>query len=100
MTPKIVNCASLADSSALINRCKCVGFVPMTNFRNLIRSIDSIPIAAATISDTPFQRMLYLGRSPRFLSNADEYKVLDALKNYLSNEYAETDAFYESYFGM
>lgn len=100
LTPKIVNCASLADSSALINRCKCVGFVPMTNFRNLIRSIDSIPIAAATISDTPCQRMLYLGRSPRFLSNADEYKVLDALKNYLSNEYAETDAFYESYFGM
>ena len=44
--------------------------------------------------------MLYLGRNPKFLSNADEYRVLEEIKNYLSKEYAETDAFFESYFGM
>ncbi len=99
LAPKLVLCSSLAESSAQINRCKCVGFTPMTNFRTLIHSIDSIPICAASISDVPCQRMLYLGRSPKFLSNEDEYKVLESIKNYLSNEYAETDAFYESYFG-
>ena len=71
----------------------------MSNFRSLIKSIDSIPIAAAMVSDHPCERMLYLGRSPRFLSNADEYQVLEAIKNFLSREYAETDEFFESYFG-
>ena len=51
------------------------------------------------VSDHPCQRMLYLGRSSRFLSNADEYRVLETIQNYLSKEYAETDAFFESYFG-
>ena len=74
--------------------------MPVSNFRSLIKSIDSIPIAAAMVSDHPCQRMLYLGRNPKFLSNADEYRVLEAIKNYLSKEYAETDAFFESYFGM
>ena len=100
LSPKILPCATLADSSSQINRCKGVGFVPASNFRSLIKSIDSIPIAAAMVSDHPCQRMLYLGRNPKFLSNADEYRVLEAIKNYLSKEYAETDAFYESYFGM
>ena len=99
LTPKILPCASLAESSAQVNRCKGVAFVPVSNFRSLIKSIDSIPIAAAMVSDYPCQRMLYLGRSPRFLSNADEYRVLEAIKSFLSKEYAETDAFYESYFG-
>lgn len=100
LTPKIIECSALADSSTQINRGKAVGFVPVSNFRSLIKSIDSMPIAAAMISDAPCQRMLYLGRSPRFLSNADEYRVLEAIKNYISNEYAETDAFFESYFGL
>ena len=51
------------------------------------------------VSDHPCQRMLYLGRSSRFLSNADEYRVLETIQNYLSKEYAETDAFFGSYFG-
>lgn len=100
LSPKILPCATLADSSSQINRCKGVGFVPVSNFRSLIKSIDSIPIAAAMVSDHPCQRMLYLGRNPKFLSNADEYRVLEEIKNYLSKEYAETDAFFESYFGM
>ncbi len=100
LMPKILPCASLADSSAQINRCKGIGLVPVSNFRSLIKSIDSIPIAAAMVSDHPCERMLYLGRSPRFLSNADEYRVLEAIKNFLSKEYAETDEFYESYFGL
>ena len=99
LTPKILPCATLADSSSQINRCKGVGFVPVSNFRSLIKSIDSIPIAAAMVSDHPCQRMLYLGRSSRFLSNADEYRVLETIQNYLSKEYAETDAFFGSYFG-
>ena len=99
LTPKIITCPSLSDSSAQINRCKAVGFVPVSNFRSLIKSIDSILIGAAIISDAPCQRMLYLGRSPKFLSNADEYKVHESIKNHLSGEYAETDAFFESYFG-
>ena len=100
LTPKIIECSALADSSIQINRGKAVGFVPVSNFRSLIKSIDSIPIAAAMISDVPCQRMLYLGRSPKFLSNADEYKVLESIKNHISNEYAETDKFYEGYFGI
>lgn len=100
LTPKILPCATLADSSAQINRCKGIGLVPVSNFRSLIKSIDSIPIAAAAVCDFPCQRMLYLGRSPRFLSNADEYRVLEAIKGFLSKEYAETDEFYESYFGL
>lgn len=100
LSPKIVFCNSLQETSLQINRCRAVGFVPVANFRNLIKNIDSIPIGAAIISDAPCSRMLYLGRSPRFLSNPDEYKVLDSIKNYISNEYAETDAFYESYFGL
>lgn len=99
LTPKILPCTALADSSAQINRCKGIGLVPVSNFRSLIKSIDSIPIAAAMVSDHPCERMLYLGRSPRFLSNADEYQVLEAIKNFLSREYAETDEFFESYFG-
>ena len=99
ITPKIINCVSLQESSAQINRCRAVGFVPVANFRSLIKTIDSIPIGAATISDCSCTRMLYLGRSPKFLSNADEYRVLESIKNYISNEYAETDEFYESYFG-
>lgn len=77
LTPQILPCAALADSSSQINRCKGVGLVPVNNFRSLIRSIDSIPIAAAMVSDHPCRRMLYLGRSPKFLSNADEYRVLE-----------------------
>lgn len=100
LTPKLLPCTTLADSSVQINRCKGIGLVPVSNFRSLIQSIDSIPIAAAMVSDHPCRRMLYLGRSPKFLSNADEYRVLEAIKNYLSKEYAETDAFYESYFGI
>lgn len=100
LRPKIMACTTLAESSTQINRCKAVGFVPASNFRSLIKSIDSIPIAAAVVSDSPCQRMLYLGRNPKFLSNADEYKVLETIKNYLSKEYAETDAFFESYFGQ
>ena len=100
LRPKIMECTTLAESSTQINRCKAVGFVPASNFRSLIKSIDSIPIAAAVVSDSPCQRMLYLGRNPKFLSNADEYKVLETIKNYLSKEYAETDAFFESYFGQ
>lgn len=100
LSPKVTNCATLSDSSAQINRCKAVGFVPVSNFRNLINSIESIPICAAVISDAPCSRMLYLGRSPKFLSNADEYKVMESIKNYISNEYAETDEFYETYFGQ
>ena len=100
LTPKILPCAVLADSSSQINRCKGVGLVPVNNFRSLIRSIDSIPIAAAMVSDHPCRRMLYLGRSPKFLSNADEYRVLEDIKNFLSREYAETDQFFESYFGL
>ena len=99
LTPKIISCGSLSESGAQINRGKAVGFVPVSNFRSLIKTIDSIPIGAAIISDAPCQRMLYLGRSPKFLANADEYKVLESIKNHLSNEYAETDAFFESYFG-
>lgn len=99
LTPKIIRCATLSDSSTQINRCRGVGIVPVSNFRNLITSIESIPICAAVVSDAPCSRMLYLGRSPRFLSNADEYKVMESIKNYISNEYAETDKFYETYFG-
>lgn len=99
LVPRIISCPTLAESSTQINRCKAVGFVPLSNFRSLIKNIDSIPIGAAIISDSPCQRMLYLGRSPKFLSNADEYKVLESIKNHLSNEYAETDTFFESYFG-
>ena len=79
LTPQILPCAALADSSSQINRCKGVGLVPVNNFRSLIRSIDS---------------------SPKFLSNADEYRVLEDIKNFLSREYAETDQFFESYFGL
>lgn len=100
LTPKILECTALSDSSIQVNRCKGVALVPVSNFRSLIQSIDSIPIAAAMVSDHPCQRMLYLGRSPRFLSNADEYRVLETIKNFLSKEYMETDAFFESYFGM
>ena len=100
LSPKIINCTSLQETSSQINRCRAVGFVPVANFHNLIKNIDSIPIGAAIVSDASCSRMLYLGRSPRFLSNADEYKVLDSIKNYISNEYAETDEFYESYFGL
>lgn len=100
LTPKLVNAMTLSDSSAQINRCKAVGFVPVSNFRNLIQNMEQIPICAATISDAPCSRMLYLGRSQKFLSNADEYKALEVIKNYLVNEYAETDKFYETYFGQ
>lgn len=99
LSPKIIHCSTLSESSAQINRCKSVGFVPVSNFRTLIKTIESIPISAAIVSDAPCTRMLYLGRSPRFLSNADEYRVLESIKNYISGEYAETDEFYESYFG-
>lgn len=99
-SPKIVYCDTLADSSAQINRCKTVGFVPVSNFRSLMKNIDSIPISAAVISDMPCQRMLYLGVGPGFLSDAAENEVLDYIKNYLSNEYAKTDTFYEEYFGQ
>ncbi len=100
LTPKILTCSSLAETSAQINRGRAVGFVPASNFRALIKGIDSIPIGGAIISDAPCERMLYLGRSPKFLSNVDEYNVLDSIKNHLANEYAETDAFFEAYFGL
>lgn len=100
LTPKLVNATTLSDSSAQINRCRAVGFVPVSNFRNLIQNMEQIPICAATISDAPCSRMLYLGRSQKFLSNVDEYKALEVIKNYLVNEYAETDKFYEIYFGQ
>ena len=100
LSPKLVNATTLSDSSSQINRCKAVGFVPVSNFRNLIRNMEQIPICAATIRDAPCSRMLYLGRNPKFLSNVDEYKALEAIKNYLVNEYAETDKFYETYFGQ
>jgi hypothetical protein len=96
--PRILSCTALAESSAQINRGKAVGLVPVSNFRSLIRSIDSIPISAAIITDVPCQRMLYLGRSPKFLANADEYRVLESIKNHLSNEYVDTDTFFDEYF--
>lgn len=99
-TPKIISCDTLADSSTQISRCKAVGLVPVSNYRSLMKNIDSIPISAAVISDVPCQRMLYLGVGPGFLSDAAENEVLDYIKNYLSNEYAETDSFYEDYFGQ
>ncbi len=100
LTPRIIPCESLGESSVQINRRKAVGLVPAINFRSLIRSIDSIPIAAAMVSDHPCTRKVYLGRSPKFLANVDDYTVLDSIINHLSNEYAETDAFFDSYFGL
>lgn len=99
LKPNLIVCKTLAESSAQINRGKGVALVPASNFRSLIKGIDSIPISAALISDASFRRMLYLGRSPKFLSNQDEYKVLESIKSHLSKEYAETEQFLESYFG-
>lgn len=98
LVPNILPCATLADSSAQINRGKGIALVPASNFYNLIKSIDSIPIAAALVSDHPCQRMLYFGRNPKFLSNKDEYQVMETMINFLSNEFAKTDDFFESYF--
>ena len=100
LSPHLEVCTDLAESSTRISRCRAVGFVPMTNFRSLIRSIDSIPIAAAVVSDIPCQRLLYLGHSPRFLSGPDEERVLDFIRDHLSEAFADTDAFYDSYFGI
>lgn len=100
LTPKLTSCTTLSESSTQINRCRAVGFVPVSNFRNLIQNMEQIPICAATISDAPCSRSLYLGRSQKLLSNVDEYKALEVIKNYLVSEYAETDKFYETYFGQ
>lgn len=98
LVPNIIYCESLHETSSQINRCRAVGFVPVSNFRTLLKSIEGIPISAATICDADCSRTLYLGRSIKFLSNADEYKVLESVQNYISCDFAETDKFYQEYF--
>ena len=98
LAPNIIYCESLHETSSQINRCRAVGFVPVSNFRALLKSVEGIPVSAAAICDTDCSRTLYLGRSIKFLSNADEYKVLESVQNYISCDFAETDKFYQEYF--
>lgn len=98
LSPNLILCESLRESSSQINRCRAVGFVPVLNFCTLITRIEGVPICAAAISDVPCSRQVYLGHSPQFLSNADEYMVLESLTNSLDSEYARINAFYANYF--
>lgn len=65
LTPKILPCTALADSSAQINRCKGIGLVPVSNFRSLIKSIDSIPIAAAHGIGSPLRENAVSGQKSK-----------------------------------
>ena len=99
LQPRIIACTDLGESGTMISRGRAVGLVPGINYRSLIKTVDSIPIAAAQISDHPCTRTVYLGRSPKFLANVDEYAIFDSLINHLTSEFAETEEFFASYFG-
>lgn len=100
LSHRVTSGMTLADTRAQMNRCKAVGFVPVSNFRNLISRVWDIPMCAAAISDAPCSRKLYLGRSPDFSANADEIRLMESIGNYIANEYAKADEFYETYFNQ
>lgn len=97
---KVTSGMTLSETRVQINRCKAVGFVPVSNFRNLINRVWNIPICAAAISDAECSRKLYLCRSPKFSSNADESRLMESIENYIANEYAVAEEFYETYFSQ
>ena len=100
LRPRIITCASLGESSAQISRGKAVALVPVSNYYNLIKTVDSIPIAAARIQDHPCTRTVYLGRTPKFLSNVDDYAILESLINHIIGEFGQYEQFYCDYFGL
>ena len=50
--------------------------------------------------DHPCTRTVYLGRTPKFLSNVDDYAILESLINHITGEFGQYEQFYCDYFGL
>lgn len=93
--PPNLNFATQSDSSRVsINRCRAVGIVPVSAYISLITRVPDTPVQAMRLRDYDLKRAIYLSHKPEFLSNADDYAVLELLDQHIQEECKTAAEFY------
>ena len=97
--PPNLKFATQADASRVsINRCRAIGIVPVSAFMSLKMRVPDTPVEAMLLSDYTLERTIYLSHKPNFLSNAEDYAVLELLDQHIQKEYQDTSDFAADYF--
>lgn len=83
--------SEMRDTAHAINRCQAVGMIPFANIPYLVNGRNNIPIIAVPVSDQCCERYMHLHRHKRFLTNSDDYAILNTITHYIEEMVAETD---------
>lgn len=97
--PAGLHLATQPDESRIsINRCRNIGITPVTAYRSLRRRVPDTPIRAMIVSDIKLERPVYLSHRPNFLSNAEDYHILELLDQHVDRELKATAEFMQGGF--
>ena len=92
--PPNLSFATQSDSTRLaINRCRAVGIVPVSAYISLVNRVPDTPVRAMLVKDHNLERSIYLSHRPEFLSNADDFAVLELLDQHVRKEIQDAAAF-------
>ena len=97
--PANLKFATQSDSTRVaVNRCRAVGIVPISAYLSLKSRVSDTPVKAMLVSDYSLKRTVYLSHKPEFLSNADDFAVLELLDEHIRKEFQDIADFAGEYF--
>lgn len=97
--PKNLHFATQPDECRIsINRCRSIGIVPVAAYLSLRQRVPDTPVQAMLVSDCRLERTIYLSHRPDFLSNREDYDILELLDRHIQTELDETKDFAQEYF--
>ncbi len=86
LTPNLIHADSVVDSGNMINRCRCVGLVPLYNYRSVRVRLEGMPNRAVPILDCDFSRKIYLGHPESFPTTTEERESFRAIAGHIEQE--------------
>lgn len=89
----IMPVSEMRGTAHAINRCKAIGIIPVANVPYLLKDRSNMPVECVPVSDQCCERYMYLQRHKRFLTNSDDYTVMNHITQYIDKMVLESDQF-------
>lgn len=96
-TENIQRVHEMRDTAHAINRCKAIGIIPIANVPYLLKDRNNMPVECVPVADQRCERYMYLYRHKRFLTNSDDYTIMNHITRYIEEMVLDSDQFLSSW---